>query len=297
MTDVNDEGAAPAEGTVEEPPPITFAEFLENAPPSQYRKVAGVRSARHRPNGSAYYEIATSEIQLYCTSDTCNGLRFFRYNSGEVALSGDTTFKRTFIRYTCSNCQKTSKIFALQVVFDRQDTETQCYKYGEFPVYGPPTPARLIRLFGNDREIFLKGRRCENQGLGIGAFTYYRRVVENHKNQILDEIIRVSQKIGASAEMVRALEDSKNEIQFSKAVTSVKDAIAASLLINGHNPLTLLHTALSKGVHDLTDEQCLELAQDVRVVLVELAEALGRALKDEAELNSAISRLMSIKKE
>jgi hypothetical protein len=67
----------------------------------------------------------------------------------------------------------------------------ECYKLGELPVYGPPTPARLISLIGPDREIFLKGRRCGNLGLGIGAFVYYRRVVENQKSRILDEIIKV----------------------------------------------------------------------------------------------------------
>ena len=39
-----------------------------------------------------------------------------------------------------------------------------CYKFGELPEYGPPTPARLIKLIGPDRELFLKGTRCENQG-------------------------------------------------------------------------------------------------------------------------------------
>jgi hypothetical protein len=60
----------------------------------------------------------------------------------------------------------------------------------------------------------------------------------------------------------------------------------------GDNPLILLHSALSEGLHAQTDEQCLELAQAVRVVLAELAERIGQALKDEAELNAAISRLM-----
>jgi hypothetical protein len=175
--------------------------------------------------------------------------------------------------------------------------EGRAYKYGEIPAFGPQTPARLIRLFGKDREIFLKGRQCENHGLGIGAFVYYRRVVESHKNQILDEIIRVSRKIGASSETITALEAAKEEIQFSKALASVKDAIPQALLINGHNPLTLLHSALSGGLHEQTDERCLELAHDVRVVLVELAERLGQALKDEAELNTAIKRLSNPKQD
>jgi hypothetical protein len=200
----------------------------------------------------------------------------------------------TYITYLCSNCRETQKTYSLHAIH-RENGSGQCYKFGEHPTYGPPTPARLIRLFGKDRETFLKGRQCENHGVGIGAFVYYRRVVESHKNQIIDEVIRVSKKIGASSQMLKTLEAAKEEIQFSKALASVKDAIPQALLINGQNPLTLLHSALSVGLHDQTDETCLELAHDVRVVLIELAERLGQALKDEAELDTAVSRLMNVK--
>ena len=94
-----------------------------------------------------------------------------------------------------------------------------------------------------------------------------------------------------SPDMVAALEVAKAEQQFSKSLAMVKDTIPQSLLINGQNPMTLLHSALSEGLHAKTDQQCLELAHDVRVVLAELADRIGQALKDEAELNTAISRL------
>ena len=96
--------------------------------------------------------------------------------------------------------------------------------------------------------------------------------------------------------MIETLKAAKIETQFSKALASVKDALPPALLINGHNPLALLHKALSGGLHEQTDEDCLKLAHDVRVVLVELAERLGQALKDEAELTDAITRLMNPKK-
>ena len=50
-------------------------------------------------------------------------------------------------------------------------------------------------------------------------------------------------------------------------------------------------------MHEQTDEKCLELAHDVRVVLIELSERLGQALKDEAELDSAVSRLMKARQD
>jgi len=141
----------------------------------------------------------------------------------------------------------------------------------------------------------LKGRRCENQGLGIGAFTYYRRVVENQKNRILNEIIKVSEKIGAPEQKINALKAAQNEDQFSKSLEMAKDALPESLLINGHSPVKLLHRVLSDGIHNLSDEQCLEYAASIRVVLGELSEKLGQALKDEATLTQAVAKLLGSK--
>jgi len=142
--------------------------------------------------------------------------------------------------------------------------------------------------------LFLKGRRCEIQGLGIGAFVYYRRVVEGQKNRILTEIIKVAQAISAPPEAIAALQAAQSEHRFNKAIDNVKDAIPQRLLINGQNPLTLLHAALSRGLHNHSDETCLELATDIRLILAELAELLGYALKDERELKEAVARLSKL---
>src|SRR5258708_20031763 len=150
-------------------------------------------------------------------------------------------------------------------------------------------------MIGPDRDMFLKGRQCENHGLGKGAVGAYRGVVENQKNRILGKIIAVSERLSAPPDVITRLKNAQKETQFARAVESVKNALPQSLLINGHNPLTLLHSALSEGLHAKTDQHCLELAQVIRLVLEELSERLGQALKDEAELNKALTRLMAVK--
>jgi hypothetical protein len=49
---------------------------------------------------------------------------------------------------------------------------------------------------------------------------------------------------------------------------------------------------LSEGLHAQADEECLEIATSIRVVMADLAERMGQALKDEAGLNTAVSRLI-----
>ncbi|MBN8458901.1 MAG: hypothetical protein J0M04_13790 [Verrucomicrobia bacterium] len=151
----------------------------------------------------------------------------------------------------------------------------------------------MIKLIGPDRDAFLKGRQCENQGLGIGAFVYYRRVVENQKSRILQQIAKVAEKIGAPPEKVELFSKAAKETQFSRAMDIAKPALPESLLISGHNPLGLLHSALSEGVHALSDHECLEIAGSVRTILNELSDRIAQALKDEAELQAALGTLLN----
>ncbi len=275
----------------------TLSDFLQGTPPNQWRHISNLSVPRNvSPYPSISAEINTPDLKLHCSPDLCNGVRFFRcaevFSSTGTYLEKNTT-NYLYVTYQCSNCQTTRKVYSLAVIlFAIEQPHGMCCKLGELHPYGPPVPSRLIKLIGPDRDIFLKGRNCENQGLGIGAFTYYRRVVENQKNRILEEIVKVSEKIGVSQDKIDTLSQAIKETQFRKALKMAKDVMPESLLINGHSPILLLHHALSRGVHELSDEECLELASTVRLVLGELSERLSVILKDKAELTEAISTLM-----
>lgn len=281
--------------SVTEPEQQTFAEFLESSPPNQLILISDLMTPKRLGNLNTAYYLKTPEIQLHCSNETCNGVRFFRCILGSNVQLSFNESKDIFFKYKCANCQKSIKTFSVTATRTEEDEFGSLYKFGETPIFGPPTPARLLKLIGPDRDVFLKGRRCENQGLGVGAFVYYRRVVESQKNRILKEIIKVLVRLGASKENITLLDAAITETQFTKALEIAKPAIPESLLVNGHNPLKLLHSALSDGIHNMSDEDCLGYAASVRIVLGELSERLSQALKDEAELTHAISRLLSPK--
>ena len=278
---------------------VSFKEFLERIPPATVCAVTNIAREEVTGRGASFYPLTLPTLELHCeTAVHCAGVRLFEpHNENEYGLHASPGKRKDiFATYRCCNCSQTFKIYALAVCCEKKPGAAlsgQVYKYGELPPFGPPTPARLLRILGSEeKDYYLKGRRAENQGMGVGAFAYYRRVVENQKNRLFDEIIRVARQIGASPEMLDDLNDAKSQIQFSTAVAAVKHGIPSSLLLDGHNPLTLLHTALSKGLHAQTDEECLALATSIRVVLADLSDRLGHALKERAELSAAVSRLM-----
>jgi hypothetical protein len=279
-----------AEDTKTEEAAKSLKEFFEAVPPGRTVPVANLAQRQVNERGSVSYPMVLPILELHCTTDSCNGVRFFQSTDSKYAQKKERT--EHFVTYRCRNCGHMFKKYAFWALLKDDETSGELYKFGEWPPFGPPTPARVVSLAGEEKDYYFKGRRAESQGLGIAAFAYYRRVVENQKDKIFDEIIRVSQRLGAQEELLQELNAAKMETQFAKAVGVVKHAIPQSLLINGHNPLSLLHSALSEGLHAQTDTECLELATSIRVVLTDFVERAASALRDEAELNAALTRLL-----
>jgi hypothetical protein len=223
-------------------PAISFKEFLENVPPGTTKAISDLGGKQYQggPTG-----LTNAEICLHCDSESCGGLRLFSIVS-EPSLNVQIS-KLVFVSYRCKNCSANTKTFALWLKLGLDRKNGDAYKYGEAPEFGPPTPSRVISLIGPQKDMFLKGRRSENQGLGIAAFAYYRRVIEGQKDRIFDEIIKVCRRLSVDKSAIDELIAAKNEPQFSKAVEAVKHGIPQALLINGHNPLTLLHSALPEA--------------------------------------------------
>ncbi|MBC7409586.1 MAG: hypothetical protein H7339_14460 [Arcicella sp.] len=107
---------------------------------------------------------------------------------------------------------------------------------------------------------------CENNSFGIGAFAYYRRIVE----EIIDELLNSISELVEPQDKEKyktALIEIKNTRVTQNKINLVKDLLPTSLRPDGNNPLCILHNALSEGIHSQTDELCLEKAIKIRNIL------------------------------
>lgn len=264
-------------------------EFLESVPPGRETFVKDfVVQKRYSSIG-----MATPQIQIQCTSEECQGLRFF--DAADESWLNPEKHNNSFVVYCCRNCRRQYKTFALGSDYDKARGKWTVKKYGEDPAFGTATPVRALNLIGGELGLFVLGRRCEEEGMGIGAFAYYRRVIESQKNRIFDELIRVIGRVNPGNPVLDEIEAAKKEPQFIKAVESIKHSLPRVLDINGHNPLSLLHSALTEGMYQHSDSEYLELASSLRTVLFEFAEKLAQAIKEEQVLNAAVTRLINRK--
>ena len=283
--------------------------FLETTPPNTPLKIPGF--VIREPLTSHYTKFSNSlPIELHCERD--DGPRRFELLNKNVGISFPFLFsgKRNFnfINYQCRDCQTTFKTFAVLVErniisstdieisstnigsTDISSTDIEVMKLGEYPPFSAPISSRIKKLLSeSDLDLYRKGARAEAQGLGIGAATYFRRVVEGQWQDLVKKISEAAERLG---EDLGVYDVALKETQFSKAVEMLSGAIPAKLLIlGGENPLTLLYKPLSRQLHELTDEECLREAADIRIVLTALLENIADVLKNQDELHEAAKRL------
>ncbi|MCU8091649.1 hypothetical protein L5M18_08740 [Shewanella sp. SM20] len=287
-----------------------FYDFIENTPPYEEVTVSGIFSSaaivqRHKRSASGicetYFFTPLSQSltpRLYC-DDICSSYQNFSLVHSpnlHIDHNGNSIIHLIF---RCKNCEITMKNFSLR--FDTKisndelvDNKTlmKVQKIGQFPRFGKPAPKQISKLIGAERDLFFKGTICENMAMGIAAFSYYRRVIDSRKDSIFDRIIRVLElKREENKDLIQELTDAKKETQFTKAVDRIKHALPEGLSINGQNPLTLLYSALSEGLHVKTDEECLHYAQSIKLVLFEFINRLDLMLSEDKELFDAVKLL------
>lgn len=283
---------------------VAWPDFLTAHPPSSLRIVHDC--LRVKPNAGSLlglgsrpspprFTLSTPPLRLHC--ELCR--QDLQFDPDPSAADGVLEPGReyfVYLRYTCRNCRKHSLDLPLRIWVlanagcDERFPETRVVKIGQWPPFGQRLPSNLQSLT-DPHDLFLhRGRRCEAQSLGIGAFAYYRRIVEDGWSRLLDKVEAVWKREFPDSPNP-AFATARAERRFSAAVTSLRDVIPPSLKIHGANPFLLLHSATSADLHSATDEDCLRRAADIREVLVEFAERLQQLARDDAKLREAVTRL------
>ena len=170
--------------------------------------------------------------------------------------------KKQSIIYTCQSCKEFTRQF--QVYFSPNND--YMYKFGQYPEWEIKMDKNLEKTLGKHSSTFRKGLVCESQGYGIGAFSYYRRITEDIIDELLDSIEDLIEE-EYKEKYKQALEKTKKTRVTQEKIDLVRDLLPSILKPKGMNPLGVLHSELSEGLHAETDQACLENANHVRSIL------------------------------
>lgn len=258
-------------------------EFLETYP--LYRKFEGFF-------GHDLSQIPKVPVKLPCTG--CNSEQTFvmlnEYWEGFDYSNFPAGGAVSRLRYVCTSCQSSSRSFL--VLFD--EDKSWVMKVGQWPAWEIRSDRAVERMLGAHASFYRKGLVCESQGYGIGAFSYYRRIVEELIDRLLSEIGELLAGTEHDSYMA-AYEQVKTTVVAQDKIALVKDLLPANLRPDGLNPLSILHSTLSQGLHAESDDECLAAAASVREVLVFLVSRVEGANQAKKSFTESMRKLLSKK--
>jgi hypothetical protein len=178
--------------------------------------------------------------------------------------------------FRCTHCTAKTISFLIHIedLADPGRSGFSLTKAGQWPSIRPEIDRCLETALGEvSAGLYKKGLTAEAHNFGIGAFAYYRRVAESTTQKLLQNLRTYAQGNGAT-EVLAALDSVQNETQEAKRINAVKDLLPPALRPDGMNPLGTIYQALSGGLHEQSDEDCLEKAQGLRTALEFLVTTL-----------------------
>ncbi len=286
----------------------SFKEFLEEYP--LYRKMSAenvvlidqkhlalMAFASGNPGSPKKY-IAQPPINSVCP--ICKSVQTYNLvnNFGDDGLNYAGQIFRA--DYVCSSCKIDRKVFYLHFfnIKTKNDEEDEIdlyvQKVGQYPAWSIQIEQTLEEILGKHKELFKKGLICESQGYGIGAYGYFRRITENIIDDLLDSLLEVlddseKQKYSDALKLTKQTKIAQDKIRL------VKDLLPTSLRPDGMNPLDVLHSALSEGLHERDDEDCLEYADAIKKVLTYLVNQILKKKEDSKVFTEGMRKLLNKK--
>ncbi len=231
-------------------------------------------------------------INMHCTKcesvQTFNMINeYWEFHHHTNAPSGD---QKVRLVYLCQSCRNYTRQFQVYISPDLD----YCYKYGQYPEWEIKMDKNLEMTLGRHAKTFRKGLVCESQGYGIGAFAYFRRITEEIIDELLDSITDLIE-IENKEKYLSALAATKKTKVTQEKIDLVKDMLPNILRPNGLNPLGVLHSELSEGIHANTDEACLENANHIKSILTFLINQIIVSRDASKQFTSGMKALLDKK--
>jgi hypothetical protein len=244
---------------------VIVREFLETAPllKKQSLKLPGYFSS-----------LEPEVLELECT--ICGKSRPHRDERPRGSGAGQPTpglSSGTYsFRYSCSECRKGSYLFVVEI----DVKEGWIRKFGQLPPWNIRLGRQLRTHLGGAAEHFEKALICLSQSYGLAACAYLRRALEDSIDQLLrleHEVLELEGSDGEASARFRQALASKD---FQAKTEAAYRLAPRSIIVDGENPLKLIHDQLSKGVHRLSEDECTDVAQTVAVALEFTVTELNR---------------------
>jgi hypothetical protein len=211
---------------------------------------------------SARYGLLPKQIKMFCIHEKCKAPTWWQTDDAPYY------FESSFIRekhYTCRNCGVSVQYY--QLIWQENRSSNIFIKVGQWPPLSIEPSSELAKALGaEDLKLYKKGLIDFKFGHGIGAVGYFRRVLENKINALLDLIVEAAKNAQVPDEHLAEVEAAKQSRRAEDKIDVAVKILPAHLKPGGHNPLDKLYKPLSAGLHGESDDECLTIFSEARFV-------------------------------
>lgn len=201
-----------------------------------------------------------------------------RYNMSSYGhLSTHSTFEYTESWYVTLECCRYGDNLDIMILLNAEDRSIM--KIGQYPTIADVHIGQIQDYKGvlskEELKEFTRAIGLAANGVGIGSFVYLRRIFENLIQSAYEKALK---------------EDAIDKEQYAKG--RMKDKIA---LLHDYLPETLVeikevYSILSKGIHELSEEDCLlyfnAMRNGIEIILDDKLEQKRKEQKRKATLES-----------
>ena len=163
-------------------------------------------------------------------------------------------------------------------------------KFGQWPAQSI-NPSREIekQLRESTLGLFEKGLTSLVHGFGLCALTYFRRVLEDATLQVIDLFADTAAADG-NTEAERTIRAAQSSGRTEDRLKLAAEALSESVRPGGANRLAVLDSHYSRGIHSLSDVECLAVARDLHFALEYVFKKWRLQLEDAAKFKATVQR-------
>jgi hypothetical protein len=197
--------------------------------------------------------------------------------------------------YRCGLCGAEGAVFYVQLDVEKENPKAAksladlgnrprllsmvVWKVGQWPPASVRPSKAVSRCLDPEmQDLYRKGLTSLHHAFGIGAFAYFRRVVESRIDALLDLVYKAAD-VNGDGETKGRIEQARMQNTAAERLHLAADALPVYLRPGGVNPLAVLYGQFSQGLHALEDARCLEIAAHLREAFEYVLEALDNHLK------------------
>jgi hypothetical protein len=191
---------------------------------------------------------------IFMECPVCKGKQNWQVNRPDFYFGAHP--EPTEVNYYCKNCPHRAQT----QYFWLEWTEGSFIKIGQWPPPAIDIGKELAKALGpEDAQLYKKALINANFGHGIAAVAYFRRVIENKVNDLIDLVADAAKTNNPSDRKLKQIHAIKLGKRIDKKIEFAKGLLPKHLQPGGQNPIEKLYGVASVGLHGESDEVCLAL--------------------------------------